>query len=626
MINIGIGVGWAKALYSVANNVIANFKARVLSYPNSIFEAGPCLDATLEKLNAIGLLDNASLVITPNAYNEGILYDVIPNTTLGDMDVVRATTATRVNSAGLIEVVPRNLLTYSNDFTNVAWSKDRVTISANSIISPDGTLNASKLNDTLQGNNAYRLFNSLTLLSQSYTQTFYAKAAEYNWVYVRIGNAQRAWFNISNGTLGTINSGLSGSISSVGNGWYKITTTITTAPAGGGFALIGLTNADNVESYTPTTGGQGIYIYGAQLDQGSTATEYFPTTTRLNIPRIDYTNGSCPSLLVEPQRTNLALRSEEFENVSWSKSVGVTVGANSIISPSGIQNADKFIENNVTGDKWLYFTPTVTTGTNYTYSVYAKKGERDFIYINAYSNQNNITWFNLNTGTIGTSSGVSTITNIGNGWYRCSVTITVLSGIQFFLLGVSNANNVTSYFGNGTSGIYVWGAQLELGSYPTSYIPTVASSVTRNADVISKTGISSLIGQTEGTIFINVIGTKDMMPTTKFIIQIAGSKNIGITFFSTVINVISGLIDLSYSFTSNQIYKIALCYSDSGNFRMYVNGVKTNEVNTYVSGTFNSLGIGCRASGDIPANTSINLVQLYKTALTNTEAISLTTL
>ena len=249
----------------------------------------------------MSLFDDASLVLTPNGYKASKLYSIKPTSGAGDMVVSRNTTATRVNSAGLLETVainvPRldytgggcpkilvepartNLLTYSNDFTNVAWSKDRVTISANSIISPDGTLNASKLNDTLQGNNAYRLYNSLTLSSQSYTQTFYAKAAEYNWVYVRIGNAQRAWFNISNGTLGTINIGLSGSIISVGNGWYKITTTITTATAGGGFALIGLTNANNIESYTPITGGQGIYIYGTQLEASSNATSYIPTTT-----------------------------------------------------------------------------------------------------------------------------------------------------------------------------------------------------------------------------------------------------------------------------------------------------------------------------------------------------------
>jgi len=247
----------------------------------------------------MSLLEKASLIVTPNAYKESILYSVVPNTTLGDMTVVRATTATRVNSVGLIESVgvnvPRidytngscpsllvepqrtNLITYSNTFTNSAWDKGITTINANVIISPDGTLNASKLSDTLQGNNAYRLYNSVTLSAQSYTQTFYAKAAEYNWCYVRIGNDLRAWFNVSNGTVGQVTIGLTGSIISVGNGWYKITCTITTASAGGGFALIGLCTGNGIESYTPTTGEKGIYIYGAQLEAGSYATSYVPT-------------------------------------------------------------------------------------------------------------------------------------------------------------------------------------------------------------------------------------------------------------------------------------------------------------------------------------------------------------
>jgi len=462
---ISMGIGWpnASAGISYVKKLIKSFKARVLSYPNSIFEAEACLNTTLSELNAIGLLKEASLIITPNAYNEGVLYDVVPNTTLGDMDVVRATTATRVNEQGLIEVV-------------------------------------------------------------------------------------------------------------------------------------------------------GI-----------------------NIPRIDYSNGSCPTVLVEPQRTNVVLYSEQFDNSYWGKQSGATVNSNTAISPDGTQNADTINLSDISEisrvERAGY---NLSANTFYTITIFLKNisltsGQTFTLRYETlgFDLRGTVDLFNKTnvvsvTGTAGTGyvSGTqkATITELSNGWVRCSISIqsgSIVAGTGiFYIINNSNANR----------SFYAWGAQLEQGSYPTSYIPTTSTTVTRNADVISKTGISSLIGQTEGTVFINVIGTKDMRPSTKFITQIAGSKNIGITFFSTVINVISGLIDLSYSFTSNQIYKIALCYSDSGNFRMYVNGVKTHEVNTYVPGTFNSLGIGCRASGDIPANTSINSVTLYKTALTNSEAILLTTL
>jgi hypothetical protein len=109
MINIGIGISWVKALYSVAANIVANFRARVAA-DNGIFEAAPYLDVTLDELNAIGLLDKASLITTPNAYKESKLYSVVPSDGAGDMTVVRATTATRVNENGLIETVPKNLV------------------------------------------------------------------------------------------------------------------------------------------------------------------------------------------------------------------------------------------------------------------------------------------------------------------------------------------------------------------------------------------------------------------------------------------------------------------------------------------------------------------------------------
>lgn len=177
----------------------------------------------------------------------------------------------------------RNLLTYTEDFTNSAWTKDRVSVSANATIAPDGTTTADKVIDTLGGANTYRTYNSLTLSAIGYTQTFYAKAAEYSWCYVRIGTASRAWFNISDGTVGTVDAGLTASITSVGGGWYRISCTISTATAGAGFGLIGLANANGAEVYTPTTGGMGIYVWGAQLEVGSTATAYQRVVSQYDI-------------------------------------------------------------------------------------------------------------------------------------------------------------------------------------------------------------------------------------------------------------------------------------------------------------------------------------------------------
>ena len=112
-----MGIGWAvQNGLSYTKQLILAFQTRVLSYANSIFEAEPCLQATLTGLNDIGLLEQTSLIVTPNAYNEGVLYDVVPNTTLGDMSFSRSTTATRVNEQGFIESVAVNVPRI--DYTN----------------------------------------------------------------------------------------------------------------------------------------------------------------------------------------------------------------------------------------------------------------------------------------------------------------------------------------------------------------------------------------------------------------------------------------------------------------------------------------------------------------------------
>jgi len=105
---------------------------------------------------------------------------------------------------------------------------------------------------------------------------------------------------------------------------------------------------------TSSTGTRSVFVWGAQLNIGSTAKPYFPTTDRLDVPRLTYQNGGggCPSLLLEKQSTNILSYSEQFENAYWG-TLNSTITPNNIISPDGTQNADKFVENNGTGEKWM---------------------------------------------------------------------------------------------------------------------------------------------------------------------------------------------------------------------------------------------------------------------------------
>ena len=262
----------------------------------------------------MSLLEKASLIITPNGYKAGKLYSVIPNTALGDMDVVRATTATRVNSLGLIENVglnvPRldytngicpsilvepqrtNLLTYSEDFSNSNWTKNNASITSNVVTSPNNTLTADKLIPIATASvNKYIWQNPTTSNGVNHSLIVFAKLAEYDILRIEQGNnSEGAWFNLSNGTIGSISSGATAEINNMGNGWYRCSVN-TVSIATNVFFLIGGSNTENVQVGDGTS---GIYIWGAQLEQGAYPTSYIPTvasTVTRNYDVISKTNS-----------------------------------------------------------------------------------------------------------------------------------------------------------------------------------------------------------------------------------------------------------------------------------------------------------------------------------------------
>ena len=442
----------------------------------------------------MSLLNSASLVVTPNAYKEGTLYSVIPNSTLGDMTVVRATTATRVNSAGLIELVPYNLVTYSNTFTNGSWGTSQATLTSGQS-GYDGSSNAYKLQAT--GTSCYIVQGSYDFTRN---QSVYAKAGNYTQLSFIIGGyGTGVRFNLTTGTIAdnTNTSYFTPTIESVGNGWYRCSVAISSTAPTYGFLF-----APNYVAGGNSTSGDYIYIQNAQLVAGTLPKDYLRTETRLNIPRLDYSNGSCPSLLVEPQRTNVALNSETFV-----ANTGTTVVLNNTASPDGNITADKIVEDTSTGLHQTSFTGILggsVDSSPYSVSLFVKAAGRTRIRMFD-NNQNSIgdSEFNISTGVV--IYGTGKIESYGNGWFRCTIfplkDFLTTSDCRVQLL---DATGSYTYTGDGTSAIFAWGKQTEAGSYPTSYIPTTSAAVTRNADVISKTGISALIGQTEGTVFVDI--------------------------------------------------------------------------------------------------------------------------
>ena len=214
-----------------------------------------------------------------------------------------------------------------------------------------------------------------------------------------------------------------------------------------------------------------------------------------NTPRLDYNPATLAAqgLLIEEQRVNLLTYSSDFDNAGWTKT-NATVGANVVASPTGNADADKLIENTATSTHRVYQTVAGTTNTNpYTFSVFAKADTRTRMYMAivegaTFIRQGNAV-FDLSAGTIvaatsgsgGATGGSATIQNVGNGWYRCTYTLTlggtdtvILDDLQLVSTGTTN-----NYTGNGVSGLFLYGAQLEAGAFATSYAPSANTFTSR---------------------------------------------------------------------------------------------------------------------------------------------------
>lgn len=256
--------------------------------------------------------------------------------------------------------------------------------------------------------------------------------------------------------------------------------------------------------------------------RGSTGT-YFNSSgvlssAAINTPRFDYdpVTLAAKGLLIEEARTNLLTYSSDWTNAAWTKS-RATVTTNATAAPDGTSDADKLVEDTTASATHRVFQQAAKAASSLTrtFSVYLKAAERTFARVSVSDNTETVVAradVNLSTGTITAASVVggstisaasSNITPAGNGWYRCSITATfdaTITNPGAFVF-ICDALASISYTGNGTSGLFIWGAQWEDGAFATSYIPTVASTVTRSADVATMTGtnFSSWYNQSEGT-------------------------------------------------------------------------------------------------------------------------------
>jgi len=483
----------------------------------------------------------------------------------------------------LIEEQRTNLLTYSEEFDNAAWTKSRSSISANATTAPDGTSTADKLVEDTTASSTHQFADSFTpSASTSYTTSVYVKAAERSIFEIAYstgltGSNERVQFNLGTESVSTTaGTPDASSLTFVGNGWYRCSFTCTASGSPSSTSVTFFSNDGTGISYTGD-GTSGIYVWGAQLEAGafptsyisstetftsraSTATYYDSTgtlqTAAVNEERLTYNPSdlTAPATqLFEAQRTNLATYSEQFDNAAWTKQ-RASISANATTAPDGTVSADKLVEDSSSlAGKYVSQSISVSSGTQYTISLYAKQSERSLLALSFAGGPNAVATFNLSNGTVEDSSDTDldafSIQSVGDGWYRCTLTTTstITGSINFRGEVATSAATGTfppAYTGDGTSGIYIWGAQIEAGSYPTSYIPTTSSTVTRSADVYSSatTTRSADAASMTGTNF------------SEWYRQDEGSLYVEAGYIKAVANKSQLITDISDGTTANRMY------------------------------------------------------------------------
>ena len=480
-----------------------------------------------------------------------------------DFDFDRNSTGTRVNEDYLIEDVPYNLVDKSEeqeDWTIFAYGGASIIRTPNQQ-SPFYD-NKAVLFDFTAGTGSNGI-----LVTRNAT------------VGANMNNTLSVWMKgVVGGEIVKVacrNTGSTGNdigTVTITNQWKRYTFTIannlSTTDRGFQFRF---TSSDSV----PT---QSLFVYGAQIVKGDQPKDYLKTTDRLDIPRIDYTNGE-PSIKLEPQRQNSYTYSQDF--TQWGNA-RTTDTANQITSPDGLNNGTLLEQQSgQTNAGSIYIGSLGLSAGTYTQSIYAKKKDKNFIV--GYDANAARTYFNLETGKVGTvASGVTAeIIAMPNDWYRCIITYTITTGsvIAFYLADSDNSTTVTD-----SGGIYIYGAQLEAGSYATSLIHTSGSAVTRSADVANNAGNSDLINSTEGVLYAEISALANDGTNRAISIGDGSTSNVVRFYYSVTDNRIVGNVKSGGSsvFNFNNVLinatdfiKLAIYYKVN-DFKMYVNGTQVS--------------------------------------------------
>lgn len=543
----------------------------------------------------------------------------------------RASTATYYDGKTTVKA-EENLQTYSQDFSY--WSLSGGLLSHNVVATtaPDGTQTAAKLYEDANSGAHRTYFTAGTTLGQTATFSVYLKAAERKHAYLRVTTSdstlRRAYFDLENGVVGDLDPTLiSSSITYVRNNWYRCSVTFIASTTTQTQVLIGVTRStrQDQESYLGD-GSSGVYIWGAQVEHRPYASTYTPTTSSAitnyipalqtviaNTARFEHDpiTGESKGLLVEESRTNLVSSSENFKN--WSvyqqsqTESEVIQYQNAAIAPNGASTATKLVEVAGTSAHRICMWNTVSLSAgSYTFSVYAKAAERSWLFIQN-PDAAGSAYINISTGAIGSLvATTATATQVGNGWYRVTMTGSIASPSSAFRIffGIANADGGVTYGGDGKSGLYIWGAQLETGAFATSYIPTLLTHTGR--------GSTATYRSADGTIRTAQLGVARYEPNAasgnNLVLESAASNLVTYTnslssFAASQLNAVkNAAIAPDGSTTSTQLVESST-NTEHSYTQTFTSGSNTTISLFVKAGSRTKIGIGL--TGTNPASTGI---------------------
>jgi len=382
--------------------------------------------------NRLGLFSGASGLITGTGPTPALSLYFLSGSTLDPrITFSRGTNATLIDSTGQLTFAPSNMLINSEGFGSTSWVKGgTTTVASNTVVAPDGTTTADSV--TLPGASLIRQ-NATGIVGVNYSVSVWLRA-----------DAPQSVRLVSNTDTAVVVA----TTCSVTTAWQRFSL-VRVMPAGATTVSLQL-------DVSGLTGGLTFYVWGAQL--GAVTYETEPRAYNSTTPK------------------NLLARTEEFDNATWVKNTS-SITANVVADPNGNQTADKLVEDNTTGGHFFTQSYTYVAGVPYTYSIYLKAAERQYaqlVFINTSFGVNLVAGFDLvNGATVVSAGATSSITAVGNGWYRCSITATATASAGSNLqMRMTNSLTTTtgSYAGDGTSGLYVWGAQLSDSASLDAYV------------------------------------------------------------------------------------------------------------------------------------------------------------